>query len=307
MRLDEVLLRDDRASQPTASSVAAGTLYFVTDEDVIEQSNGSSWLAYSGTGDAVVGPASATDNAIVRYDGTTGKLAQDSGITIADGATGTLAGSNSGDVTLAGTPDYITIAGQVITRGAVDLTADVSGVLPVANGGTGVSSNLGVIRTSTVTLTNAQILSLPTVPVTVIPAPGAGLINMPLWYMLKADFSGGAYTNIHASGYASFAWAGIPTLASGYIANDASTTPALTRASTFFGTATNWYHILYPLVFDTDPTTNEWGVFPSIFAVGDIDNELLWLQFNNNGAGNLTGGNAANTLKVVTYYTVEPI
>jgi len=85
-----------------------------------------------GTGD-VVGPASATDNAIARYDGTTGKLIQDSGITIADGASGTLAGSNSGDVTLDGTPDYITISGQVITRGSVDLAADVTGDLPLAN------------------------------------------------------------------------------------------------------------------------------------------------------------------------------
>lgn len=44
---------------------------------------------------------------------------------------------NSTDVTLAGTPDYITIVGQVITRGLVVLTTDVSGILPGANGGTG--------------------------------------------------------------------------------------------------------------------------------------------------------------------------
>ena len=40
---------------------------------------------------------------------------------------------NSTDVTLAGTPDYITISGQVITRGQVDLTSDVTGILPVSN------------------------------------------------------------------------------------------------------------------------------------------------------------------------------
>lgn len=48
---------------------------------------------------------------------------------------------NSTDVTLAGTPDYITIAGQVITRNAIDLTADVTGVLPIANGGTGAATD----------------------------------------------------------------------------------------------------------------------------------------------------------------------
>lgn len=46
---------------------------------------------------------------------------------------GTSSGTNTGDVTLAGTPDYITIAGQVITRNQVDLTADVTGDLPLAN------------------------------------------------------------------------------------------------------------------------------------------------------------------------------
>jgi hypothetical protein len=42
-----------------------------------------SWATVSGSGD-VVGPASATDNAIVRFDGTTGKLVQNSTITIND-------------------------------------------------------------------------------------------------------------------------------------------------------------------------------------------------------------------------------
>ena len=37
------------------------------------------------------------------------------------------------EVTLAGTPDYITISGQEITRNAIDLAADVTGVLPSAN------------------------------------------------------------------------------------------------------------------------------------------------------------------------------
>jgi hypothetical protein len=43
-------------------------------------------------------------------------------------------------VTLAGTPDYITLSGQEITRNAVDLTADITGTLPVGNGGTGATT-----------------------------------------------------------------------------------------------------------------------------------------------------------------------
>lgn len=47
--------------------------------------------------------------------------------------TGTNSGTNTGDVSLAGTPSYITIAGQVITRALIDLTTHVTGLLPFAN------------------------------------------------------------------------------------------------------------------------------------------------------------------------------
>ena len=86
----------------------------------------------SGSGD-VVGPSSATDNAIARYDQTTGKLIQNSGITIADGESGTLSGTNTGDVTLAGSLDYLSISGQDITLDSIDLAADVTGNLPLSN------------------------------------------------------------------------------------------------------------------------------------------------------------------------------
>lgn len=77
-----------------------------------------------GSGD-VTAAAVIPDNEIVRGDGGA-KGVQGSGITIADGAAGTLAGTNSGDVTLAGTPDYITLANQVITRNKLDPADDLN-------------------------------------------------------------------------------------------------------------------------------------------------------------------------------------
>jgi len=50
---------------------------------------------------------------------------------------------NSTDVTLTGTPDYITISGQVITRNQIDLSADVTGSLPHTS-----VSGLGTAATS---------------------------------------------------------------------------------------------------------------------------------------------------------------
>ena len=50
----------------------------------ISNGNGSITISATGLGGDVVGPASSTDNAIVRFDGTTGKLIQNSGVTVDD-------------------------------------------------------------------------------------------------------------------------------------------------------------------------------------------------------------------------------
>ena len=81
-------MTDKKTSDYIAVTTAPGTYLFdlanpgvsnvkITVDDFIAQVGGG------GSGD-VVGPASATDNAIVRYNGTTGKLVQDSAVTIDD-------------------------------------------------------------------------------------------------------------------------------------------------------------------------------------------------------------------------------
>lgn len=74
------------------------------------------WSAPSGSGD-VVGPASATDNAVARFDGTTGKLIQNSAVTIAD---------TSGDIT-AGKYNTVAISGASTPTLAVTGTSSISG------------------------------------------------------------------------------------------------------------------------------------------------------------------------------------
>lgn len=74
------------------------------------------------TGD-VVGPASSTDNAIARYDSTTGKLLQNSVVTIAD-TTGNVAGLGTLNThTLPGGTDTIVLLGATQTLTAKTLTS----------------------------------------------------------------------------------------------------------------------------------------------------------------------------------------
>lgn len=76
------------AERPTCpgtgvADVTGGFRYNTTTNN-IEVCNGTAWVAYAtgaGSGD-VVGPASSTDNAIVRFDSTSGKLIKNSGVTV---------------------------------------------------------------------------------------------------------------------------------------------------------------------------------------------------------------------------------
>jgi hypothetical protein len=62
-------------------------------------------------------------------------------------------------VTLAGTPNYLTIAGQVITRALINLTSHVTGILPIANGGTGSDTQNFVDLTTAQTVAGVKTFS----------------------------------------------------------------------------------------------------------------------------------------------------
>ena len=104
------LYRSTTASAvPTSGNLADGELAINTNDGKLyyKDSGGTVQLIASKAGASgdVVGPASATDNAVVRFDGTTGKLVQNSVVTIAD-TTGDVAGvgalTASGNLTLSG-------------------------------------------------------------------------------------------------------------------------------------------------------------------------------------------------------------
>jgi hypothetical protein len=114
----------------------------------IKLDNGSStnWSGPVATGTGnVVGPASATDNALVRFDSTTGKLIKNS-LAILDNS-GNLSGiadfTATGTVTInTGLTGPLKAAAGVVSASAINLASEVTGVLPIANGGTNSSTAL---------------------------------------------------------------------------------------------------------------------------------------------------------------------
>jgi len=96
----QLLIGNTTGNTLTKATLTAGTNISITN------GSGSISIAATGTGTGdVVGPASATDNAVARFDLTTGKLIQNSGVTIDD--TNNISGilsqqfSNGSAVTLA--------------------------------------------------------------------------------------------------------------------------------------------------------------------------------------------------------------
>jgi len=138
---DEVTIASSDTSTPVTLNAAVTDVLSLSGQEISAVDNGS---------DALIG-----------WDDSAGTLtylsAADARAAIGVDSAGT---DNSTDVTLGGSYDYLTISGQVITLGQIDLTTDVTGALPNANlanssvtlGSTSVS--LGATAASLAGLTN---------------------------------------------------------------------------------------------------------------------------------------------------------
>lgn len=141
------------ASDPSAPE--NGTMWYnSTSNEFKKRENGTTSIVSAGD---VIGPASSTDNAITRFDGTDGKAIQNSGIIVDDldnitGVNDLTVGGNAivtGDLTINGTTTTVNTAdldvedNNILVRsGAADATGATGAGLSVERGSTGADGSL---------------------------------------------------------------------------------------------------------------------------------------------------------------------
>lgn len=139
-----------------------------------------------------------------------------------------------------------------------------------------------------VTLTNAQIKAIPSTPFQIVPAAGAGKIVCFEDSRLLLDATAGAYTGIGTTSQLSFhvsTW------------RQSNSFDEVDQGA--FIDASKIHLLRIP-----PPTSNLGGGGVWYGDLPDVVNQPLVLKWNNDGTVDLSGGNAANSLKITLFYTV---
>lgn len=184
--------------------------------------------------------------------------------------------------------------GLDVTDGTTTVAAVTTLELPsgtVTDEGGGVVGVAFNVMKATVVLTDAQIKALPTTKVEIVPAPGVGKNIVPVMSYSILDAIAGVYTNIDGSAHytQSFTDAGV-----------LHSTAFVVHSANFLGdNDANRPKITLLPYAPSDPDAS--------YEYGYSENKAISASVFNAAAGNLTGGNAANTLTVTVIYGVMDI
>lgn len=284
--IDDIFFQINGASQGGSSGISqteADARYLQRANNLSDLTSASSATAQlsvmvgdsgaGGTKGLVPAPAAgdAAAGKFLKADGTF-DIPTGSGINQLTGDVTAGPGSGSQAATLANTAVTPSTYGNAsnVAQITVDSKGRITGAanVPVSGG----SGGSGVVERVTVSLDNAQILSLNTVPVDVVPAPGANLAVFLLGIYNSTDFSAGVYSNVV-----------VRTRYAG------GTTDLTATYSNFLNQATVRGNQL--------PLT----------AVGFLASEFTNKAIQISAASNPTGGNAANSWKCTIVYITMPV
>lgn len=145
-----------------------------------------------------------------------------------------------------------------------------------------------VVHHQSITLTDAQIKALPTTPIELVDAPGAGVAVVALRFVQRTDAMAGAYSNVNAAALFNYSYGntGNPFLdlpAGGITANRLTD-----DAGIAFDMFNGWWQTV----------GNSWD------DVSDFVDQPLRFDAFNDSDGNFTGGHASNSLTLWVVYVL---
>jgi hypothetical protein len=291
----------------TTTNIAEGTNLYYTDARSRASVSAGTGISYNSTtgvitnsspslGGDVVGPASSTDNAVARFDTTTGKLLQNSVVTVGD------TGAVAGVTTLAASTSVTTPIVQATSSAGLALK-NSAGTTQISMGA-GAGDNVTVAVSTNLNGTNAQIDISPTGTghvhikptgvnsVEIIPTSVGKMDNVTIGATTAVA---GSFTNLSVTGTTSFDGA---QGTAGQVLTSAGTgnTPTWTTPTT--GTVTS--------VTGTAPVVSSGGATPAISmaAANTTTNGYLtstdWTTFNNKGSGSVTSVGGTGTVSGIS-------
>ena len=154
-----------------------------------------------------------------------------------------------------------------------------------------------VTYSRTTTLTDAQVKALPTTGIEILPAPDAGTIRDWTRIIVSSNLTA-AYTNVDAGCVIQVRYGAAGFLQEYY---NSGTYFDASFVSSLLNSTTDTVLTILPVLDAGEPTLGSQPL--ASYPYADLQDSLLF-KITNNAAGNFTGGNSANVVKVTVIYSI---